>query len=125
MTSSHSESAPIGPYAPVVRAGDLLFCSGQLGLRDGVLVGGGVQSELIQAFSNLESVLASMGATLADVVKTTVFLVDIGNFELMNETYLSCIGDQRPARSVLSVDRLPRAASVEIEAIAFSPRESR
>ncbi len=124
MTSSRPEPAPIGPYSPVVRAGDLLFCSGQLGLRDGNLVEGGVHDELVQAFANLESVLASMGAELSDVVKTTVFLVDIGDFESMNETYLSCFGGHRPARSAFAVDRLPRGASVEIEAIAFSPLES-
>ena len=124
MTSSRPEPAPIGPYSPVVRAGDLLFCSGQLGLRDGALVVGGVQDELVQAFANLESVLASMGAVLSDVVKTTVFLVDIDDFELVNETYLSCFGDHRPARSALAVDKLPRGASVELEAIAFSPLES-
>ncbi len=125
MTSSRPGPTPIGPYAPVVRAGDLLFCSGQLGLRDGVLVGGGVHDELVQAFSNLESVLGSMGATLDDVVKTTVFLVDIGDFELMNETYLSCVGDHRPARSAIAVDGLPRGASVELEAVAYVPLERR
>jgi len=124
VTFSRPEPAPIGPYSPVVRAGDLLFCSGQLGLSDGTLVSGGVQGELIQAFSNLESVLISKGATLSDVVKTTVFLIDIGDFELMNETYLSCFGDHRPARSAFAVDKLPRGASVEIEAIAFSLQES-
>ncbi len=125
VTSSRPEPAPIGPYTAVVRAGDLLFCSGQLGLCDGNLVGGGVQSELIQAFSNLESALATMEATLEDVVKTTVFLTDIGDFELMNQTYLSCFGSHRPARSAFAVDKLPRGATIEIEAIAFSPEERR
>lgn len=86
------------------------------------MVAGGIQAELVQAISNLESVLATEGATLADVVKTTVFLVDIDDFESMNESYLSCFGEHRPARSAFAVDRLPRSAAVEIEAIAFSPR---
>ena len=109
---------PIGPYSPVVRAGGLLFVSGQLGLVDGELVAGGVREQLAAALANLLSVLATAGATLRDVVKCTVFLVDMADFEAMNEVYLAAFGDHRPARSAVAVAALPRGASVEIEAIA-------
>jgi 2-iminobutanoate/2-iminopropanoate deaminase len=101
-----------------VRAGDLLFVSGQLGLVDGQLVVGGVREQLSVAIANLRSVLASVEATLEDVVKCTVFLVEMGDFEAMNETYLAAFGSHRPARSAVAVAALPRGAQVEIEAIA-------
>jgi 2-iminobutanoate/2-iminopropanoate deaminase len=113
---------PVGPYRPVVRAGDWLVCSGQLGLRDGQLVAGGVVAELRQAIANVADLLASEGASLAEVAKTTVFLVDIGAYAAMNEAYVAAFGDHRPARSAVAVSALPLGASVEIEAWAFAPR---
>jgi 2-iminobutanoate/2-iminopropanoate deaminase len=105
-----------------MRAGDFLVCSGQLGLLEGEIVAGGVQSELAQAFVNLTDVLAAEGATLNDVVKATVFLVDIADFEAMNATYMSCFGSHRPTRSALAVTALPRNGRVEIEAWAYLPK---
>jgi len=115
-------STPIGPYTPIVRAGDLLVVSGQLGLVDGEMVAGGVAAETTQALRNMEALLTSEGASLADVVKTTVFLRHMRDFELMNEAYVAGFGDHRPARSAFAVAELPRLALVEIEAWAHSPR---
>jgi 2-iminobutanoate/2-iminopropanoate deaminase len=118
MSSSEPGPAPIGPYTPVVRAGDLLFVSGQLGTVDGELVAGGVGPQVTAAFANLALVLASVGTTLDRVVKTTVFLTDMGDFEEMNAAYLTGFGAHRPARSAVAVVALPRGARVEIEAVA-------
>ena len=110
---------PVGPYTPIVRAGDWLVVSGQVGLRDGKLVAGGVTAELEQAIANLAGHLASRGASLSDVVKTTVFLTDMGDYAVMNEIYIAGFGDHRPARSAVAVAALPVGASVEVEAWAF------
>ncbi|HVV35487.1 MAG TPA: RidA family protein [Acidimicrobiales bacterium] len=110
---------PLGPYTPVVRSGEWIVCSGQLGLRDGVLAGGGVADETTQAIDNLTALLASEGAALTDIVKTTVFLTDMAEFATMNEAYVAAFGDHRPARSTIGVAALPVAgAAVEIEAWA-------
>jgi 2-iminobutanoate/2-iminopropanoate deaminase len=107
------------PYTPIVRAGAWLVVSGQLGLKDGSLVTGGVVGELRQAIANLQALLEGEGATLADVVKTTVFLRHLGSeYEPMNEVYAACFGDHLPARSAIGVAELPRGALVEIEAWA-------
>jgi 2-iminobutanoate/2-iminopropanoate deaminase len=114
-------SAPVGPYSPIVRAGDLLAVSGQLGLVDGAIVPGGVQAETTQAIANLAALLESEGASLADVVKTTVFLRHMRDFGIMNEAYVQGFGDHRPARSAFAVAELPMVALVEIEAWAYAP----
>jgi 2-iminobutanoate/2-iminopropanoate deaminase len=112
-------SKPVGPYTPIVRAGDWLVASGQLGLLDGQLVNGGVDAELRQAIANLRGLLESEGASLTDVVKTTVFLRHLGSdYGSMNDTYLDCFGDHLPARSAIGVAELPKGALVEIEAWA-------
>jgi 2-iminobutanoate/2-iminopropanoate deaminase len=111
-------NAPVGPYTPIVRAGDWLVVSGQLGLRDGELVNGGVPEQLEQALDNLAALLAGEGASLADVVKTTVFLRHMDDYDRMNETYVAAFGDHRPARSAVAVAGLPRGALVEVEAWA-------
>ncbi len=114
-------SAPIGPYRPIVRAGDWLVLSGQLGLAEGAVVAGGTQAELRQALFNLASLLDSEGATLSDVVKTTVYLRHIADYAAMNETYVEVFGDHRPARAAVAVAGLPLGALVEIEAWAHRP----
>ncbi len=116
-------STPVGPYTPVVRSGDLVFTSGQIGIADGALVAGGLEAELAQAMTNLEAVLAQEGATLADVVKTTVFLTDMDDYAAMNATYVAALGDHRPARSAVAVKALPIGACVEIEAVAVAPAD--
>jgi 2-iminobutanoate/2-iminopropanoate deaminase len=111
-------TTPIGPYTPIVRAGEWLVCSGQLGLRDGAIVDGGVRDQTRQAIANLAALLAGEGASLADVVKTTVFLAHISDFALVNEVYVEGFGDNRPARSAIAVAALPMGGLVEIEAWA-------
>ncbi|MDW3220628.1 MAG: Rid family detoxifying hydrolase [Acidimicrobiales bacterium] len=111
-------STPVGPYSPVVRGGDLLFTAGQVGISGGALVEGGLEPEMRQVFINLRSVLNTAGATLSDVVKTTVFLADMNDYAAMNEIYMEEFGDHRPARSAVAVKELPIGARIEIEAIA-------
>ncbi len=111
-------STPVGPYSPITRGGDLLFTAGQVGIADGALVEGGLEPELRRVFVNLRSVLSSADASLADVVKTTVFLVDMGDYATMNEIYVEEFGEHRPARSAVAVAALPIGARVEIEAVA-------
>ena len=113
-----SSPRPVGPYTPVVRAGGWLICSGQVALRDGSLVAGGVAEQVTQCVANISALLAGEGASLADVVKTTVFLADIAHYAAMNDAYVEAFGDHRPARSAFAVAGLPLGASVEIEAWA-------
>ena len=110
---------PAGPYSPIVRAGDWLICSGQIGQVEGTLVDGGVPAQIAQAIRNLESVLASENAGLGDIVKTSVFLTDIGDFSAMNDAYVTAFGDHRPTRTTVAVAGLPMGAAVEVEAWAF------
>lgn len=112
-------STPVGPYTPIVRAGGWLVASGQVGLRDGALVPGGVQAELRQAIENLAGLLAGEGASLDDVVKTTLFLRHMRDYPLVNEAYVAAFGDHRPARSAVAVAELPLHALIEIEAWAW------
>lgn len=114
-------TTPVGPYTPIVRAGDWLITSGQIGLLDGAIVNGGVDGELRQAIANLESLLVGEGAGLGDVVKTTVFLRHMSDYRPMNDAYVDCFGDHRPARSAVGVAELPLGALVEIEAWAHVP----
>jgi 2-iminobutanoate/2-iminopropanoate deaminase len=114
-------SKPLGPYTPAVRAGDWIIVSGQLGMKDGTLVEGGVSAQTAQAVENLKAQLASLGATVDDVAKTLCFLTDIDTFATFNEAYVAGFGDSRPARSTIGVAALPAGAAVEIEAWAFKP----
>ena len=113
-------STPVGPYSPAVRAGQLLFVSGQVGIKDGALVNGDTVDQLRQAFANLERVLADNGAAVTDVVKMTVFLRHMSDFGRMNEAYMELFGDHRPARTTIGVAELPINALVEIEATAWT-----
>jgi 2-iminobutanoate/2-iminopropanoate deaminase len=101
-----------------VRAGEWLIVSGQVGMADGKLVAGGTGAELEQAMRNLAALLESEGASLADVVKTTVFLRHMSDYALTNEIYTAAFGDHRPARSAVGVAELPIGALVEVEAWA-------
>lgn len=115
-------SKPLGPYTPVVRAGDFVFVSGQLGMRDGALVEGGVAGQTAQAVANLAERLAEAGAELTDVVKTTCFLIDMDAFATFNAAYVEAFGNHRPARSTIAVRELPAGGQIEIEAVAYSPQ---
>ena len=111
-------STPVGPYSPIVRAGDWLVLSGQVGAVDGKLVPGGTREQLQQALDNLRGLLESEGAALGDVVKTTVLLRHMDDFGAMNDVYVANFGDHRPARSAIGVSGLPLGALVEVEAWA-------
>ncbi len=114
---------PVGPYSPIMRGGDFLFTAGQIGISDGVLVEGGVEAQTRQVFANLRSVLASAGVSLTDVVKATVFLVDIDDYAAVNKIYSESFDGHRPARSAVAVTALPLGAQVEIEVIAARPAD--
>ncbi len=118
-----AEKAPkaIGPYSAGVSTGCLVFTAGQLGIdpKTGKLVDGGIQAQTRQALANLSAVLESAGTSLAQVVKTTVFLQDINEFSQMNEVYGTFFTEDFPARSAIQVAALPLGASVEIEAVAL------
>jgi len=121
-----SSGRPVGPYRPAVPAGDWVVTSGQIGAAPGpdgapAIVEGGTVAQLRQALVNLEAVLAEHGATLADVVKTTVFLVDMSEFPLLNEVWVATFATPRPARSAVGVASLPLGARVEVEAWAHVP----
>jgi 2-iminobutanoate/2-iminopropanoate deaminase len=114
-------SKPLGPYTPAVRAGDWIIVSGQLGIKDGSIVTGGVGAQTTQAVDNLADQLAGMGASLSDVAKTLCFLTDMDTFATFNEAYVAGFGDSRPARSTIGVAALPLNGNVEIEAWAYKP----
>ena len=114
-------SKPLGPYTPVVRAGDWIIVSGQLGIVEGTVVPGGVAAQTTQAVANLEAQLATVGATLGDIAKTLCFLTDMDTFATFNDAYVAGFGDARPARSTIGVAALPLGGAVEIEAWAFKP----
>ena len=118
-----TEEAPApfqgAPYNQAVKAGGLVFVAGQLGLRpDGTMVEGGVAEQTEQVMSNLRAILEADGSSLDALVKTTVFLQDLGDFQGMNEVYAKHVGGDPPARSTVEVAKLPSGALVEIEAIA-------
>jgi len=117
--STTGAPAAIGPYSQGIDADGLVFCSGQLGLdpTTGELVDG-VEAQAERALRNIEAVLDSAGATFADVVKTTIFLVDIGDFAAVNAVYGRFMPDPPPARSTVGVAALPKGGRVEVEAIA-------
>jgi 2-iminobutanoate/2-iminopropanoate deaminase len=110
----------IGPYSQATRAGGLVFTAGQVGFdpSTGELVDGGIAEQTEQVLLNIRAILQASGLDMANVVKTTVFLVDMADFTAMNTAYAAAFGDHRPARSTVAVAALPRGARVEIEAIA-------
>ena len=112
---------PLGPYSPSVRAGDFIIVSGQGGMRDGVVVEGGVTAQTEQTMRNVADRLAEAGAQLTDVVKTLCFLTDMGTFSEFNEAYAAAFGDHRPARSTVEVSALPGGMNVEVEVWAYRP----
>ena len=120
ILSAPGAPAAVGPYSHAVRAGDFLFCSGQVGLdpEAGALVPGGVEAEARQAFTNIRAVLTEAGLTLQDVVKATVFLSTMDDFARVNAIYAEAFGGHKPARSTVAVAGLPVGAMVEIEVVA-------
>jgi 2-iminobutanoate/2-iminopropanoate deaminase len=116
-------STPVGPYAPAVRAGQWFVSSGQIGVEkgpDGPVLVGGFAGQAHQALDNVGELLRGRELAWANVVKTTVFLADIGDYAAFNDIYLSVVGDARPARSVVAVAALPLGALVEVEVWAYA-----
>jgi len=118
-----TESAPApfqgAPYSQAIAAGGFVFVSGQLGLKPGdTAISGGIEEQTEQIFANLAAILAEAGTGLDRLVKTTVFLENLGDFQAMNGVYAQYVGDRPPARSTVEVAKLPSGALVEIEAIA-------
>jgi 2-iminobutanoate/2-iminopropanoate deaminase len=121
-----TEAAPApfqgAPYSQAIKANGFVFVAGQLGLApaEGTIVPGGITAQTEQVFANLRAILEASGASLDQVVKTTVFLQDLGDFAAMNEVYARHIGEAPPARSTFEVAALPSGALVEIEAVALT-----
>jgi 2-iminobutanoate/2-iminopropanoate deaminase len=109
------------PYSQAIRAGEFVFVSGQLALDPGSheIVGETIEEQTEQVFQNLSAILVAAGSSLERIVKTTVFLTDLGTFQGMNEVYRQHVGDVPPARATVEVAGLPSGALVEIEAIAL------
>ena len=122
MEQIATDKAPkaVGPYAQAQKTGNFLFCCGQIGLdpETASLVGDDVASQAKQVFKNIGAVLSAAGLGMNNVVKTTVFLRDMGDFSVVNELYAAAFGDHKPARSAVAVAALPLGALVEIECIA-------
>lgn len=122
---SHSAPKAIGPYSQAVRSGPILMCSGQIPLSPttGALVEGGIAPQARQALDNLTAVLQAAGAGWDDVIKTTIFLTDLKDFEIVNGVYAEYVGAVAPARATVQVAALPKGAAVEIEAMAYLQRD--
>ena len=120
IISTDKAPAAVGPYSQAVARNGLIYSAGQIGLEPstGKLVEGGIQAQTRQTLTNLQAILAETGAGLDDVLKTTVFLQDIGDFQAMNQVYATYFGKDPPARSAVQVAALPLGALVEIEAVA-------
>lgn len=121
ISTSHAPAA-IGPYSQAVRANGFVFCSGQIPLdpATGAMVEGGVARQTERVLENLKAVLEAAGSSLAQVVRTTVFLQDLGEFAAMNEVYGRYFPEHPPARATVEAARLPRDVRVEIECIALA-----
>lgn len=120
VIATKNAPAAIGPYSQAIQVGNMLFASGQLGLipETGEFPEGGVKAQTEQSFKNVKGILEAVGYTIDDVVKTTVFLADMGDFAAMNEVYASQFNADFPARSAVAVKTLPKNALVEIEIVA-------
>jgi reactive intermediate/imine deaminase len=121
--STGDAPAAIGPYAQAVRAAGLVFVSGQIPLdpATGTLIGADVVAQAARVMQNIEAVLHAAGCSFADVVRTTIYLVDLGHFASVNEVYARSFHPPYPARATVQVAALPRGALVEIDAIAVTP----
>ncbi len=121
IVSTHKAPAAIGPYSQAIIAGKLIYTAGQIPLDPATMemVGSNVTEQTEQVFKNLKAVLEAAGAGLGAVVKTTVFLADMADFQAMNEVYANYFGDHKPARAAVQAAALPKGALVEIEAVAI------
>jgi 2-iminobutanoate/2-iminopropanoate deaminase len=122
VISAQDAPAAIGPYSQAIRAGGLVFLSGQLPVdpASGQIIDGDIGAMTRQIFANISAVLAAAGSSLASVVKVTVFLADMGDFAAMNAAYAEFLSADPPARSTVQVARLPKDARIEIEVVALA-----
>jgi 2-iminobutanoate/2-iminopropanoate deaminase len=122
IISTSEAPAAIGPYSQAVRVGSTIYCAGQIPLdpKSGQIVSGDMAAQTRQVLDNIAAVLKAEGATFENVVKTTIFLTDLGDFQTVNEIYGSYFKQQPPARSTVQVSALPKGANVEIEVIAVA-----
>ena len=122
IISTSDAPAAIGPYSQAIRSGNFIFCSGQIPLdpKSGEMVADDIGAQTRQVLDNVSGVLKSEGLSLGDVLKTTIFLTDLDNFQIVNEIYGSYFNNQPPARSTVQVSALPKGARVEIEVIAVA-----
>jgi len=122
IISTNEAPAAIGPYSQAVRSGRFLFCSGQIPLdpKSGEIVSGDIATQTRRVLDNIGAILRTEGLTFDHVVKTTIFLTNLGDFQTVNEIYGSYFKQDPPARSTVQVSALPRGANVEIEVIAAS-----
>lgn len=120
VISTDKAPAAIGPYSQAIQMGSLLFCSGQIALdpATGQVVPGGIQEQTEQVMKNIEAVLKASGVGFQNVIKTTIFLVDMSDFAVVNEIYGRFFKENPPARSTVAVAGLPKGVKVEIEVLA-------
>ena len=116
--------AAIGPYEQAIRAGDFLFSSGQISMdpATGEMISGEIEEETERVLKNLEAILSAAGFTLQQVIRTTVYLTDLGHFARMNEVYAKFFSEKKPAQSCVQVAALPKGAKIEIDLIAAATR---
>jgi 2-iminobutanoate/2-iminopropanoate deaminase len=121
IVSTKNAPAAVGPYSQGIRVGELIFTAGQIALvpQTGKLVEGDIEAQTRQVMQNLAAILEAAGSSLANIVKTTVFVTDINDFARVNQVYGSFFNDAPPARSTIQVAALPLGAKVEIEAVAI------
>ncbi len=118
--STNKAPQAIGPYSQAIKVGEMIFTSGQIALTpDGKFLEGGIEEQTVQVLTNLKNVLEEAGSGLDKVVKTTIFLAHMSDFEAVNEIYANFFGEHKPARSTVAVKTLPKNALIEIEAIAL------
>jgi 2-iminobutanoate/2-iminopropanoate deaminase len=122
IISTSEAPAAIGPYSQAVRSGNFLFCSGQIPLQpeSGQIVSGDIATQTRRVLDNIGAVLRAEGLAFENIVKTTIFLTDLGDFQTVNDIYGSYFKQQPPARSTVQVSALPKGAKVEIEVIALT-----
>jgi len=121
IIATNGAPGAVGPYSQAIAAGDYLFLSGQIPLvpETGLLVSEDIKAQSEQVMKNLSAVCEAAGGSLSKIVKCTVFMTDLAQFQTMNEVYAAHFGEHKPARSTIQVAALPRGASVEIEAVMY------
>jgi 2-iminobutanoate/2-iminopropanoate deaminase len=122
IISTSEAPAAVGPYSQAIRVGSTVYCAGQIPLdpKSGQIVSGGIEAQTRRVLDNIGAVLRAEGLTLDEVVKTTIFLMDLADFQTVNEIYASYFKQEPPARSTVQVAGLPKGARVEIEVIAVA-----